>query len=118
MLLFRKISADIVFVFHIIIVLILLFGWMFEEFNTVYFLTLLATLLSWILFKGCVLTQIEFYIRKELHGKEVTYDESFINFYGYKILGDKVPSKKIIEPLVWIFLIISICTYIYSNYMF
>lgn len=115
---FKEIIADVLFVFHQILVFIIVFGWAFENLEFIYSLTLIATLFSWLFLKGCILTQLEFKLRNSIEEHYALYDDSFVNYYTFKVMGNRTPSKKVIEPLVWIFLIGSIITHFYFKYLF
>jgi len=80
--------ADSIFFFHILVVVILLVGWVFPSFHTIYFVTLYTTLISEIILGYCILTRWEFNYRKKIDAN-LSYDYSFFVYYGHKYLQKK-----------------------------
>ena len=98
--------ANLVFMVHIALVLVILFGWHFESIHTIYVLILIITLISELFLGYCLLTKLEFDLRKKLD-PALNYDSSFISYYGYRLLGLNIPGKYIRYPAI-IFLVVSL----------
>lgn len=92
---FYKTSADFVFVLHFVLVLIVVFGWLVPGRFFYVFLTFFAlTLISEITFGYCVLTKIEFDLRRKIDPNQ-KFDKSCIAHYVRKWKG--LPPR---EPFV------------------
>lgn len=105
------IFANVVFLFHVLVVFIILFGWYFPTLKLVYICILLVTLLSEILLGYCPLTKLEFDLRKKLI-PSLNYDYSFLSYYIYRLFHINVPGKYIRYPAI-IFLLVSLFFAIY-----
>ena len=80
--------ANVVFILHLALVLIVAFGWLIPSMYYV-FLVLLAAVFLMDLFLGyCPLTPLEFGIRKKLDPTK-TYDSSCIAHYMRALFGQK-----------------------------
>lgn len=101
-----RILANIVFLFHLLVVFIILFGWYFHFLNFIYICVLLVTLFSEIFLGYCPLTKLEFDLRKKLI-PSLNYDYSFLSYYAYKLTGINISGKYIHYPAI-IFLLISL----------
>src|SRR5574340_1079932 len=101
-----QILANIVFLIHLILVIIILFGWYFPSIKYIYLLSLVLTLISEAVFGYCVLTKWEFDLRKKLE-PDLKYNYSFVSYYAYKYLGIN-PPEKLIKYLAIVFLSLSI----------
>lgn len=85
----KKLTANIVFVSHCIIVLIIGFGWIIPAMWLVYATVLIGTLASWIVFGFCILSKWEFELRKSID-PSINYDFSFSSFYTYKLTHGRI----------------------------
>lgn len=101
-----RIFADVIFVSHVLVVFVILFGWYFSTLSDVYIALLAMTFISELLFGHCVLTKWEFDLRKKLE-PGLNYNYSFISYYGYKLLGLN-PKEKYLRYPALAFLVISI----------
>lgn len=99
--------ANAIFLFHVALVAIILFGWMLPS-ALVYRMALIVTLLSELLLGYCPLTKWEFSVRKILN-PGLDYDYSFFGYYGHKIAQQHI-SPKLIRYLAIIFLSLSLVT--------
>jgi len=76
-----KIYANFVFVLHFILVLVVVFGWLIPgDFFYVFLIFFSLTLISEILLGYCVLTKIEFDLRKKID-PDKKFDKSCIVHY-------------------------------------
>ena len=98
--------ADFIFVIHIAVVYIILFGWYHERYHTVYLFTLITTLLSEVILGYCILTKWEFDLRKKVK-PELAYDSNFMSYYVHKFFKLNLPKQYIKYPAL-VFLIVSI----------
>jgi len=101
----NKIFANLILAVHLILVLIILFGWHFPKIKYVYLATLIVTLLSELLFGYCLLTKWEFDFRKKSE-PTLDYDYAFLSYYAHKV-GIKI-SYRLIKYAALLFLVISL----------
>ena len=97
-----KILANIVFLIHLVLVFVILFGWYFPKIKYVYLSSLVLTLLSELVLGYCTLTKWEFDLRKKLE-PNLNYNYEFAAYYAYKFFNVN-PPKRIIRYLALAFL--------------
>ena len=111
-----KTSADALFVIHFIVLLTVLFGWFFPEIWYFYMIVLFVTLLSELFWGYCILSKMEFYLRKKINSK-LNYDHNWTTFYTYKITQNHI-SEVFYEKVTAIFFTLSFLINIYFHYFF
>ena len=79
-------TANIIFLFHTALVLIVCLGWLFPSFFYIFIVFLVATALSEIFLGYCFLTKWEFYLRRKMYPEKV-FDSSCIFHYGRVVFG-------------------------------
>src|SRR3989344_8629820 len=79
-----NIGANLLFIFHFLVVVIISFGWLISSIWYVYMATLIITFFSEVILGYCFLSKWEFSLRKKIN-PEVNYDYSFTSFYTYKL---------------------------------
>lgn len=84
--------ADLLFLVHVFLGLVLVWLWQFKSFYLLYLVILIATLASNLFFKDCFLAQWEFYFRKKLR-PELTYT-TFFDFYFHQFFGLRLNLQK------------------------
>lgn len=84
-----RIVADVVFLTHLLVVLIALFGWLFPAIWPLYVAVLLGTIGSNILLERCFLSDWEFALRK-VDNPTVDYDFSYSSYYTYKVTKQRI----------------------------
>lgn len=84
--------ANVLFLIHCVLVIILLFGWLVEALYYVYIASLFSTLLSHIIFGYCLLTKWEFTLRRRLH-PGLYYDSTFIGYYCHRYIQRETSTK-------------------------
>ena len=70
-------------------------------------MTLFGTVFSWVIWRRCVLVDLEYYFRAR-YGVVRPAQSSFISHIGYKILGDRAPRESIIVIFGGVFLGVSL----------
>ncbi len=75
------IGANIIFLVHLLLVLIVTFGWLVGSLYYLFLASVVATFLSEATLGFCVLTKLEFGIRKKLHPEQI-FPHSCITYYG------------------------------------
>ncbi len=111
---FYKISADIIFLLHIVIFLIALFGWIFPRIWYLYVTTLALVLLSDLIFGYCLASKWEFDLRKKVN-PEVKYAYAWSSYYTYKFTDHKL-SPVLFERVAIVFLAGSLFLNLYFHY--
>ncbi len=86
------VTANIIFLAHLVLVFLVLFGFLIDSIYIVYLIALPLTLLSDIFLKYCPLTKLEFYFRKKLN-PNLNYNSAFISYYGHKFFEKKISDK-------------------------
>ena len=86
-----RLLADLVFLLHLGIVFIILFGWYFSSLYWIYLATLGITLVSEIALGYCFLSKWEFDLRKKI-APDVSYDPTFLSYYFYQLTDVNVPA--------------------------
>lgn len=95
-----KFLADLVFVSHMVLVLILLGGsfailsglyLQYPHLMRIHGIITAATLISQIIFLGCPLVTLESALRNKYRSKPSTYYGSFVVYFLMKLTGVKVP---------------------------
>jgi hypothetical protein len=112
---FLVFQANLVFLAHCLIVFVIIFGWAFSELDIIYPIVLVATLILEIIFGYCILTEIEFRLRKKVE-PNLDYDYSFLTYYMYKIYNMKI-SRRILDAIYKSFLVVSLAVYFYKIFV-
>jgi hypothetical protein len=79
-----RLSADLIFLFHFVVVMIILFGWLVPVIWPLYMFTLVVSLISDIVFGYCLLSKWEFVLRKKFN-PSINYDYDFTTYYTYRL---------------------------------
>jgi len=107
-----RLTAEIIFLVHIAVVAILLFGWLVPGLWPFYFTLLVATLISDLYFGYCILSKWEFDLRKRID-PDLKYDYSFTSYYTYKLTNLHIGHTFIVR-CVHVFLMSSIMLNIWA----
>ena len=111
---FYRLVAEIIFLFHIFVGLILVFFWQSKILYPIYLFVLAATLLSNIFLKVCFLSEWELYFRKKVESG-LDYN-TFLGFYFYKFFNYKPnPSNvhKVVLIILWSLVVLNISYWFY-----
>ena len=108
-------EANLVFLVHCVVVFIIVFGWAFEKLNIIYPIVLFITLILEIIFGYCILTEVEFRLRKKIE-PSLNYDYSFLTYYMYRIYNLKI-SRRFLDAIYKVFLVASITIYFWKVFM-
>ncbi len=87
--------ANIIFLFHLSLVLVICLGWLFPSLFYIFILFLIATALSEITLGYCFLTKWEFDLRRKIYPTKI-FDSSCIFHYIRAVfrLPPRVPANK------------------------
>jgi hypothetical protein len=110
---FYRLLADIVFVFHLGVVFMISFGWVYASLFYVYGAILFVTLYSWIFVGHCFLTDLEFSLRLK-GGSTITQSSGFLSYYGQLVFKDKAPRDIVIYYTGMMYLLITSFVWLYK----
>ena len=110
-----RILADLIFIVHSVIVLIVSFGGLFPKIWIVYFFTLILTLLSELYFGYCIVSKWEFDLRKKINPK-IDYNYNWATFYTYKFTQNRI-SELFYRRATVVFLVLSLIVNIYFRFI-
>lgn len=79
-----RILADLIFVFHFVVIMIVIFGWLFPSIWYLYMFVLVVSLIFDIFLGYCILSKWEFLLRKKLK-PDLKYSYSFTTYYTYRL---------------------------------
>lgn len=84
MRLFYRLSADVIWLIHFLVVVLLLFGWLMPSIWYAYMIALVLTLISELVWSYCILSKWEFDLRKK-GDPTLDYDFSYASYYTYRL---------------------------------
>lgn len=112
-----RIVADGIFCLHCAVVVVITFGWLFENLWILYVATLVITLTSELSLGYCFLSKWEFDLRKRIHS-DIDYDYSFSSYYTNKLTHHKFKlSSEFIEKSGQFFLVASLLITFYFHFL-
>lgn len=111
-----RIAADILVIFHTILFLFILLGWLIPNVWWLYMIALVITLVSDIVFGYCILSRWEFWLRKKVN-PNIDYDFGFATYYTYKLTNHRM-SNVFFDRAAIVFLIIMILLQVYFKFLF
>jgi hypothetical protein len=111
-----KIGANVIFILHLILVLLVIFGWAIPTMLTIYMAALVATLASDIVFGYCILSKWEFNLRKKLNPL-LDYNYTWTTFYTYKLTNHRI-SDNFYKLAAIIALVLSIGINLYFKFLY
>jgi len=85
----KQILADTIFAVHLVVVLIVLFGWLLPSIWWMYVTILTISLISELYFGYCILSKWEFDLRKQLHS-DIDYTYEFTTYYTRHITQGRI----------------------------
>ena len=111
-----RILADLIFIIHGILFVLILFGFLYPTWWNWYMLTLVMVLISDLIFGYCILSKWEFQLRKRVNPK-VNYDFDWTSYYLHKIT-DSYISKQFYYRAAITYLILCIGINLYFKFIF
>ncbi len=111
-----RIGADTIFLLHLILVVLVVFGWMVSSLWWTYMGALVATLMSDVIFGYCILSKWEFDLRKRLN-PETNYDYAWATFYTYKITNKRI-SDRFYKRTAIVALLLCIAINLYFKFLY
>ena len=102
----KKLTANLIFVLHFAVVLVLFLGWIIPQLWYLYVSLIGLTLISEFTFGYCLLSKWEFDLRKSID-PSLNYDYSFSSYYTYK-LTQKHLSSRFVSGVGTSFLVVSL----------
>lgn len=89
MKLLYRIAADLIFLFHAALVLVVLFGWLVPALWPAYMVLLVLTLVSDMVFGYCIVSKWEFNLRKK-YNPDIEYRFAWATYYTHKLTRDRI----------------------------
>lgn len=89
MKLLYRIGADAIFIAHLVLVLVAVFGFLVPSIWYFYMGVLVATLVSDLAYGYCILSKWEFDLRKKLD-PSINYNFTWTTYYTYKITNYRI----------------------------
>ncbi len=111
-----RITADMIWLIHLSIVLIVLFGWIFPEIWPLYVSVLILTLLSEILWSYCILSKWEFDLRKKIDSS-LDYEYTYASYYTYKLTHGRL-SRDFLGQIGRVFITSSLIITFYFKFFY
>lgn len=113
---FYRIGADVIFLLHLLLVLLVVFGWATPNLWWIYMSALVATLISDLYFGYCILSKWEFDLRKRVN-PATTYNYSWTTFYTYKFTNQRI-SDTFYKKASVVTLVLCIAINLYFKFLF
>jgi hypothetical protein len=108
--------ADLIFILHLTLVLVVLFGWAIPRLWPFYMTFLVITLISDVIFGYCILSKWEFTLRKK-RDASVGYNYNWSTYYTHKLTQQHI-SDIFFTRLALVFLLISLGVNVYFHFFF
>lgn len=110
-------AAELVFLFHFgLVLLVVFFGWYVPSLWPWYTVALVATLISDLTFGCCILSKWEFDLRKKIN-PQTNYDYTWATHYTYKLTNHRM-SNKLFERIATLFLVVSLANNLYFHFLY
>ncbi|MFM7088703.1 MAG: DUF2784 family protein [Candidatus Paceibacterota bacterium] len=103
--------ANILFVSHLILGIVILTGWLFPQFKYFYIGLLFFWMGSWLILGYCPPTKWEFLLRKK-YNENINPNSEFIQYYMFKFFNKNISSNKIMTGGIVIFSVLLLLTII------
>jgi hypothetical protein len=87
-----RFAADCIWTIHLLVVILILFGWLMPSLWYLYIVALIGALISELLLSYCFLSKWEFYLRKK-YNPTVNYDYSYTSYYTYKLTRQHLSTR-------------------------
>ena len=100
-----RFAANTVFVFHILLGIFFLVGWIFPSIKMVYLPLLIAWPLSWVVLGYCPTTKLELLLRKK-YDKRINTNAESIQYNAKKYLGVHIASRPIFIGGISVFFVL------------
>ena len=101
-----KVSANVMFLFHCCVLLVIVFGWLAPSIWPFYMALLGVTLVLDIILGYCILSKWEFVLRKKVN-PHLDYDYSFSSYYLERLAGKRI-SEHFVSRVGSFFLVASL----------
>ena len=104
--------GDVSSVFHVLVVLIILFGWLWPEYWYVYGVCLIGGAVSIAWKQRCILTDITHHLRSR--AGQTFEMRPFLPYWAQKVLGQDAISSTLILRLAVIFYLVTVPLFLYN----
>ena len=116
MKIFYRIIADIIWILHLFVVIVVLFGWLVPSIWYLYISVLVLTLLSEIFWSYCLLSKWEFNLRKKII-PSLDYEYVYASYYMYKLTQGWL-SRDFLNRWGMVFTVLSLSLNIYFHFIY
>lgn len=106
---FHIFTANMIFVLHCLVGLLIAFGWIFPKIKTAYLTLIISWFLCWVVLGYCPITKWEFAIRRK-YDKSIDKDVEVIGYYARKFFGKNISSRAIFIGGMAIFAVLIVLT--------
>ncbi len=103
--------ANMLFMLHCFVGVIILVGWLFPQFKILYLALLAVWIFSWVCLGYCPLTKWEFFLRRK-YDKNLDPNAEAIKYYMFKFFKKDIPSKRIFTCGLIVFITLTVLTLI------
>jgi len=91
---FDLLIANFLFILHILVGGIILFGWIFPQIRILYWTILVLWPLCWVVLGYCPFTRWEYLFRRKFE-KHISYHKEFIHYQMKRFFNINIPIRKI-----------------------
>lgn len=111
-----RFGADVIWIFHFLVVFIALFGWLFPSIWYVYMAVLGGTLMSLFAFNYCFLSKWEYDLRRKVD-PTLNYEYAYASYYTYRLTVGRL-RPQFLSWLGMFFVTASLVISLYFHYFF
>lgn len=117
MKLFQRVIAELIFLLHLALVLLIcFFGWWVPALWPYYVAGLIATLISDLVFGYCILSKWEFDLRRKMH-PHINYDFAWTTYYTYKLTNQRI-SNEFYKRMSVFYLVCALSITLYFHFLY
>lgn len=110
------IGASFLAVVHPVVTLVILLGWAHEDLFCLHGFFVFLTVLSWVFYGHCVLSDWEYKLRKKLDSDIELYEYGYLHYHLRK-LTPIAPDKKFIKRIGMPFLVCLLIVWCFNLYL-
>ena len=87
-----RLGADAIFTLHLLLVVLVVFGWTVPTLWPIYMVAMVITLASDVVFGYCIFSKWEFDLRKKVN-PDTNYNFTWTTYYTYKVTNYKISDR-------------------------
>jgi len=112
----QRTLADVVWIVHFLVIVLVLFGWLIPSMWYYYMSVVAGALLSELFLGHCFLSKWEFDMRKKIN-PQLDYDYSYASYYTYKFTHQHL-SPRFLGGTGMVFTTLSLVINVYFKFIF